>query len=79
MRFSIFTLNIFAVLRFAFDVCRGNFLCGKFLIFYSFFLLKKGEKAVESAACDAKNLRCAKVGLQRFDAGNILLKANNVA
>ena len=54
MRFSIFTLNIFAVLRFAFDVCRGNFLCGKFLIFYSFFLLKKGEKAVESAACDAK-------------------------
>lgn len=54
MRFSIFTLNIFAVLRFAFDVCRGNFFMWK--IFNLLFLLpsQKGEKAVESAACDAK-------------------------
>ena len=73
MRFSIFTLNIFAVLRFAFDVCRGNFFMWKI------FILKKGEKAVENAACGAKKLLCAQVGLQRFEGGNILLKANNVA
>lgn len=79
MRFSIFTLNIFAVLRFAFDVCRGNFFMWKIfnLLFYP--SLKKLGERVESAACDAKNLRGAQVGLQRFDAGNILLKANNVA
>jgi len=36
----------------------------------------KGWRAPHAAQ---KNLLCAQVGLQRFEGGNILLKANNVA